>query len=175
MDEKQLKTYNYVGAESIHRSVINYPIGTQIKSQLNLQNWLETTQQKPNHFGCIEATFIIDLTGYLRLAHRHSEHVACSGGQPVLSAGEIFLNTRNDTFEVIEISNQSTGFCPEPKSWSYVADALNKIPLVHPNKFTIEFQFRRCPDCQQLNIIKENLFVCDVCRAELPLIWNCEG
>lgn len=133
------KIYYYIGSEDIKNSVINYPIGTQIKSEKNIVNWINDTEQKPNYFGCIGATFVIDIEGYLRVADRHSEHVACSGGKGVLSAGEIFFMFNNNEYEVVEISNQSTGFCPEQKSWFWVSQALDRIPFSHPGEFTSDF------------------------------------
>ena len=173
-EQISLKLYKYVGAKEIKLSVANYPIGTQIKSQTDIKRWVDKTRQKPNKFGYIEATFIIDKTGYLRIADRHSEHIACSGGNPVLSAGEILFFLNKNQYEIAEISNQSTGFCPEPISWFWVSQALDKIPINHPGGFTIEFEFRRCTKCGQLNVIKGDWFVCDVCEAYLSPSWNCD-
>lgn len=111
----------------------------------------------------------------LSLTFRHSEHIACAGGEPVLSAGEIFFIYSVSGWQVAEITNQSTGFCPEPKSWPQVAKALDAIGLRHPARFTIEFIFRRCPKCTQINLVKENLFFCAVCEANLPIIWNLDS
>lgn len=174
MSEKTSKESNYVGSEQIRLSVINSPIGTQIKSKKNLEDWINDTKQQPNNFGLIEATFVIDLEGYLRFADRHSQHIACSGGKNVLSAGEIFIASTGNEYEVVEISNQSTGFCPEPESWFWVGRALDRILLSHPGKFTINFVFRGCPKCHQLNIVKDDLFICAVCNADLPSFWNCD-
>src|SRR5262245_51186285 len=54
-------------------------------------------------------TFIIDLTGQLRLAPRRNEHVACTQGQPVLSAGEMTFHEGTSGWYVTEVTNQSTG------------------------------------------------------------------
>ena len=80
-----------------------------------------------------------------------SEHVACAAGGPVLSAGEI---TFDDECNVPEISNQSTGFCPEPESWSTVERALDRVGIEHPGGFTIAVVFRLCPKCHERNIVK---------------------
>ena len=161
--------YEYVGSDEIRASVSNFPIGAKIRSINDLKTWLDETYQKPDRAGLIPATFVVDTEGFLRLADRHSEHVACAGGAAVLSAGEIFFSDKSFNLEVVEITNQSTGYCPEPESWQFVAKALDRIPVLHPGKFTTHFLFRRCLLCQQLNIIKNNLFACAVCHAELPL------
>jgi hypothetical protein len=73
------------------------------------------------------------------------------------------------------VTNQSTGYCPEPESWPAVAAALDRIPLPHPGGFTPSFIFRRCPACVQLNVVKEGDFTCAVCGADLPLRWNLDA
>ena len=70
------------------------------------------------------------------------------------------------------MTNQSTGYCPEPESWIAVEIALKHIGVKFPDGFTTEFLFRRCESCGQINIVKENWFVCSVCDAELPPQWN---
>lgn len=162
------KLYKYIGPQRIRLAVAGSPIGTRIASLRDLEDWIG------NAAGLIAATFVVDLNGYLRVADRHSEHIACAADMPVLSAGEIFFRAGDRSLEVEDISNQSTGFCPEPNSWEAVAKALERIPLSHPGKFTYEFIFRRCPNCREINIVKCNLFLCTVCRTELPSVWNCD-
>jgi len=117
-------------------------------------------------------TFVIDLEGRLRLAPRRSEHVACAGGRPVLSAGEITFEPGPDGPEVTSATNQSTGYCPEPGSWPAVAAALDRIGVPHPGQFTDEFTFRRCPRCGERNLVRDGDFTCAICEAELPAAWN---
>lgn len=117
-------------------------------------------------------TFVIDLAGALRLAPRRSEHVACAGGMPVLSAGEIAFARGPDGPEATSVTNQSTGYCPEPSSWSAVAAALDQIAVPHPGGFTDEFTFRRCPGCGERNLVRDGEFTCAICDAELPAAWN---
>ncbi|MER5427855.1 hypothetical protein [Streptomyces sp. NPDC002588] len=45
-------------------------------------------------------TCAVGLDGFLRPAHRRSEHVACAGGQEVLGAGEIGFRRTPDGWEV---------------------------------------------------------------------------
>jgi hypothetical protein len=70
---------------------------------------------------------------------------------------------------VVEASNQSTGYCPEPESWTAVAAALDRIGVPHPGGFTLEIMFRRCPKCGERNMVKDGWFACG---AELPKEWN---
>lgn len=74
-----------------------------------------------------------------------------------------------------EVSNQSTGFCPEPESWPAVAAALDRIGVRHPGRFTTEVVFRRCEKCGERNVVKDDWFACGLCGAELPMGWNFGG
>jgi len=166
------RLYHYVGPADILARAKESPSGAYVTSLTALDAWVATTHQRSDATAVIPATFVVDAHGDLRLADRHSEHIACAGGQPVRSAGEIFLARRTDGWEVTEISNQSTGYCPDPESWPQVAAALARIPLPHPGRFTFACIFRRCPLCSQLNLVKDDVFECGVCGADLPTLWN---
>ncbi|MGD1913833.1 MAG: hypothetical protein ACFB2X_24250 [Rivularia sp. (in: cyanobacteria)] len=166
------KLYKYVGADEIRQNTAHLPPGNKILSINDIENWIKGSEQQPDAYGLIAATFVIDCEGSLRIAQRHSEHIACAGGKSVLSAGEVFFQKSKNGLEVAEITNQSTGFCPEGKSWIHIAKVLDLIKIPHPSSFTIEFVFRRCCACGQINIVKDNLFTCSVCNRELPQKWN---
>ncbi|WP_432120929.1 hypothetical protein [Streptomyces sp. S1] len=117
-------------------------------------------------------TFVVDMDGVLRLAPRRSEHVACAGGDMVLGAGEIGFTREAGRWIVREVSNQSTGYCPDVSSWTEVARALDAVGLGRPSGFTHEVVFRQCPDCQEHNIVREDDFVCVFCGGDLPTAWN---
>lgn len=122
----------------------------------------------------ITATYVVDLAGRLCLADRHSEHVACAGGEPVLAAGELVLRVVRGAVVVEEVTNQSTGYCPEPESWPAVTAALETAGIASPEGYTTEFSFRRCPRCAQINVVKDLVFECAVCGSGLPVAWNFE-
>lgn len=163
------REYEYVGPIEFRDVAKSQPSGISIATLDELRAWLESgqTDRLPN--GTFVATFTIDLDGKLLLAPRRSEHVACASGGPVLSAGEICFDA---DFTATEISNQSTGFCPEPESWMTVANALDRIGVQHPQRFTTEILFRLCPNCRERNIVKDNWYYCTICDADLPLDWN---
>jgi hypothetical protein len=117
-------------------------------------------------------TFVVDLSGVVRLAPRRSEHVVCAEGQPVLSAGEVSFRQASGRWEVDEVSNLSTGYCPDAGSWPAVAAALDRAGVGRPQGFTQEIVFRRCPACHQVNIVREQDFSCVFCDAVLPSAWN---
>jgi hypothetical protein len=162
------RLYAYVGPEDIRRRAAHSPSGKKVDSVHDLEKWIEQTNQQ----GLIVVTFVANEQGNLLVADRGSEHISCSGGHAVLSAGELFFSVSNSTVEVVDVSNQSTGFCPEPESWPAVAAAFDRIGIPHPGRFTQEVVFRRCPACGQRNIVKDGWFVCEVCGADLPADWN---
>lgn len=133
--------------------------------------WIKETGLLPSNKGCVVLTFVVDTRGRLLVADRHSEHVACAGGEHVHAAGELSLVV-DSMVEVVGVTNQSTGYCPDSSSWAAVAAALTAIGIRHPNRFTHEFVFRRCVACGERNIIKEAHFVCDLCGWDLPKQWN---
>lgn len=167
-----LKFYSYVGPGEIKARVAGRPAGTRIATAADIVAWVCGTGRDAGPDGLVAATFVIDAGGGLLLADRRSEHVACAGGGPVRSAGEMFFGVSEDGVEVVEVSNQSTGFCPEPESWPAVAAALDRIGVWHPGRFTTEVVFRRCEGCGERNVVKDGWFVCGVCGAELPQEWN---
>jgi hypothetical protein len=117
-------------------------------------------------------TFVVALDGALRLAPRRSEHVALAGGQQVLAAGEMAFAPAVSGWRVCEVTNQSTGYCPDLDSWAAVADALNRIGVSHPGDFTDRVVFRRCTDCGERSIVRDGDFTCVLCGGTLPAQWN---
>jgi hypothetical protein len=163
------RQYQYVGPADIRDAALaSSPAGAPIRSVNNLSAWIASRSPDAEPDGSLIATFTVDVAGILLLAPRRSEHVACAGGGPVLSAGEITFSEG----DVSEITNQSTGFCPEPESWPTVAAALDAISVDRPDDFTTRVVFRLCPACNERNIVKDGWFVCDLCGADLPEDWN---
>ncbi|TYK43251.1 hypothetical protein [Actinomadura decatromicini] len=161
--------YEYVGPAEILAAVRPGSEGARIASGGDFAAWVAARgdDELAEPF-----TFVVGLDGVLRLAPRRSEHVACADGWPVLSAGEISFVLDDGRPRVDEISNQSTGYCPDPASWPAVADALDRAGLPHPGHFTDPIIFRRCPECRERNLVKDGHFFCAVCSAELPSTWN---
>ena len=126
--------------------------------------------------GALTVTFVV-LSDGLWVADRHSEHVVAARGAAVYSAREItfLLNRRRSSVEVVYVTNQSTGYCPEPKSWVSVAAALDAAGVAHAGGFSAACVCRRCPKCASTNIVKDEWFECAVCGAELPCEWNYGG
>jgi hypothetical protein len=111
------RVYAYVGPEQIRDRDRAAPPGA------DLLDWCATHAATLRAGEALPATFIIDLSGRMLVADRRSEHVACAGGRPVLSAGEIFLvRDGSGQLYVAEISNQSTGYCPELRLTSALRD-----------------------------------------------------
>ncbi|MFJ8582910.1 hypothetical protein [Micromonospora sp. NPDC093277] len=163
------RSYRYVGPADVLAVVSGEGGGCRIDSAGDLAEWLATLSPAER----VEPhTFVVDVAGGLRLAPRRSEHVACSGGRPVISAGEITFARQDTGWTVTEVSNQSAGYCPEPSSWPVVAAACERAGLSHPDGFTTAFEFRRCSACDQLTIVKDDDFTCAACGGELPTVCN---
>ncbi|MCP3064608.1 hypothetical protein LXT21_38135 [Myxococcus sp. K38C18041901] len=118
------------------------------------------------------ATYVVDLRGRLRLAPRRSEHVACADGEEVLAAGEIRFRLNGGPPAVAEVSNLSTGYCPDVTCWAAVARSLALLGLHSPSGFSVAMAFRRCLACGEVTLVKEGWFVCAFCDADLPSDWN---
>lgn len=159
------RRYDYVGPAEIRDAVRPNSGGRPITSPDDLAAWMNEQEQaeRENPF-----TFVIDISGTLRVAPQRSEHVACAGGAPVLSAGEITFSHDGSHWLVTEISNQSTGYCPDASSWGAVEAALDRASIRHPGGFTHPIVFRLCPQCRQRNIVKDDDFFCAICEAPLP-------
>lgn len=158
------RLYEYVGPDEI-LAAVHGPAGVAVRTRDDLGDWVRAQHEGAS----VVATFVLDEQHTLRVAPRRSEHVGCAGGGRVYAAGELTATTNG---EVIEISNQSTGYCPEPACWSVLREALDRAGIVHPGSWTAEFLFRRCEACGQRCLVKDEWFVCDVCDGPLPKRWN---
>ena len=175
-----MRTYRYVGPPDIKARSATQPPGREIHTPADVRAWIRDSAQPASPGDLIPATFVIDPAGRLLIADRHSEHVACAAGRDVLAAGEIFFLIESPSaLSVAEVTNQSTGYCPEPTcwsaveaAWSAVEAALDQIGLPHPSGFTTECTFRKCQNCGARNIVKDAWYHCDVCGAPLPGVWN---
>lgn len=163
------RRYEYVGPAEIRDHVRSDIGGRPITSLDDLAAWLneQGRAEREDPF-----TFVIDVNGTLRVAPQRSEHVACAGGDAVLSAGEITFSRDGGRWLVVEISNQSTGYCPDIPSWVAVEAALDRADIHHPGCFTHPIVFRLCLRCRERNIVKDDHFVCALCEAPLPSTWN---
>lgn len=171
LSEGAMNLYRYVGPRAIAERAAGQPAGTPIHSPADVLRWVrETGQTNP-----VICTFVVDAGGVLRVADRHSEHVACAGGGPVQSAGEMTFRVMGAMVEVVAVSNQSTGYCPEPESWPAVEAALARAGLESPAGFDPACVFRRCPACGTKNLVKGGVFECGACSADLPAEYNCQS
>lgn len=162
------KLFSYVGPEEILHAAIAKPTGLRIAYRGALLAWLHS----PAADAVAEqgwVTYVVDSDGWLLLAHRRSEHVACSAGESVLAAGEIQFNMSG---EVLEVTNHSTGYCPSEDCWDQVRMSLEAMGVDVPEQFTFVARFRLCPGCGQKNLVKDDCFFCEACDAELPRTWN---
>lgn len=90
----------------------------------------------------------------------------------MLAAGEMMFAVGRRGFVVSEVTNQSTGYCPEPSSFEAVRRALLAAGVEAPEGFSTSFVFRRCPGCSQINLVKDDEYACASCGSELPRVRN---
>ncbi|MGX4738019.1 hypothetical protein [Kitasatospora griseola] len=167
------RPFAYAGPPELHVGASDRTLGRRVRTPAELDGWLGELAPAER---AEPVTCVIDLAGMLRLAPRRSEHVACAGGAAVLAAGEIGFARRADgRWAVCEISNQSTGYCPDLDCWSAVATALDRAGLPRPDGFTHTCVFRRCPVCAQVNLVKDDDLTCAVCDSALPGEWNLDA
>ncbi|MGW1782373.1 hypothetical protein ACWCQQ_25025 [Streptomyces sp. NPDC002143] len=163
------RRYGYVGPEDVRRAVGRGNGGRAIRCAADLDACTTAKDAEDAE----PFTYVVGLDGLLRLAPRRSEHVACADGDDVLGAGEIsFRRGPRGAVRVHEVSNQSTGYCPDPDSWPAVAAALDRAGIGRPDGFTHALVFRRCERCGENNVVREGVFVCVFCDGDLPLLWN---
>jgi hypothetical protein len=167
--------YRYVGPKKIAERAPAAPAGTRVESPEDVRHWIRQTDQDVGASGNVVATFVIDDAGGLRIADRRSEHVSCAGGRPVRSAGEMTFHVWRGGVRVSWVTNQSTGYCPEPDSWPAVEAALARAGLPSPDGFSQALDFRRCPRCASINIVKDGFFECGACSTPLPEEWNLDA
>jgi hypothetical protein len=164
------RIYHYAGPHHIQWQPLNNR--ACILRPSDVLAWVDENQEEigPDH--SVTVTFVVDTSGQLWIASRRSEHVICAAGQPVRMAGEMTFTIAGQRVRVSEVTNQSTGYCPEPESWSAVAAVLDTIGFERPPDFTTAYIFRRCDTCGATNIVKDDFFVCGVCDAALGPEWN---
>lgn len=161
------REYRYVGPAEIAREALADIERLQPRSLADIRDW-PLARGKTT----VELTFIVDTSGALWLSDRRTEHVACARGGRVLAAGELTLGLTKSDIVVVAVTNQSTGYCPEPACWPDLRAALERAGLRPPPALTHAFELRRCEGCGTINLLKEEWYECGNCGAELPRAWN---
>lgn len=144
------ESYHYIGSPELNRPTAIPRLRVSHRSAI--LPWVR--QQSPESKSRYFATYIISTEQKLWISDRHSEHVACAAGQPVLAAGEIEFVLEQE-LEVEYLSNQSLGYCPRVSCWTVVDEVLTRLQIPHPERFTLACQFRRCEQCAALQIVKD--------------------
>ncbi len=167
-----MRTYSYTGPDDLLKAARSNIVRGVIRSPSDLLSWVERASQHLDSSGMVTATFVVIPGEGLTISDRHSEHVACARGRDVLSAGEVTIEMPAGGPRIDSITNQSTGYCPEPESWPAVYEAIELAGLEAPDGFEPTFVFRKCTGCGAVNIVKEGVFECAVCETELSREWN---
>lgn len=167
-----LRIYHYVGQSELLKHLAEGSNRHLVTNAEMVTDWLQKFPQPKNPDNTITVTFIVDLDHQLWVNDRHSEHVLCANGGDILSAGEMTFEIEKGKLQIVDTTNQSTGYCPEPESYLAVKFALEKTDIAHLPQFTTAYQFRRCDECGTKNIVKDDWYVCGVCDADLSHEWN---
>jgi len=167
-----MKPYSYVGPAAIRDTARFDTPRHEVLDMDGLRSWLSRHAGFRNQDREITCTYVVQPPGKLFVADRHSEHVACARGEPVLTAGEITFERDARGLAVTEASNLSIGYCPEPGSWVHLGKALLAAGFPPLDGFTQPFEFRWCAACRQTCVIKDDVFECPSCGDDLPRDWN---
>jgi hypothetical protein len=163
-----MRLYRYVGPAHLAEQAQSQIPRCQPGSPEELTAWLTGE----GYALPVTLTYVVTADGRLRVSDRNSEHVACARGEPVRAAGEIGFRSSAGRPVVDFLTNQSTGYCPEPSCFAAASDAVLEAGFDAPPGFSHEFTFRRCPTCSGISIVKEADFECAACGSALPLGWN---
>ncbi len=171
--------YHYCGPKDIREATRTAPQGFRIDSPTAIEQWIRESEQRPEG-GLVIATYVVDGNRAFRVADRHSEHVACAGGGPVLAAGEASFQRQKKEHIIVGLSNLSRGFCPEPDCVLAVVTALDRAHVSHPARLTEAYLFRRCQevDCEsggEVQVVPLDGRWCKACGSPLPEQRNIEG
>ena len=159
-----MRRYHYVGPAELRS--LPRTVSVVLAAPADLDRWLagQRGSEVDEPF-----TFVVTLDGALRLAPRRSEHVTCADGLDVLAAGEMAFVRTGSGWAVGQVSNQSTGYCPDPSSWPAVAAALERAGIGHPDGYTSGIVFRLCGACGERNIVRDGDFTCALCDNALDV------
>jgi hypothetical protein len=164
------RLYSYVGTTPSATLLAHQTPRHAICSAADVLVWWRATPY--NYKLPLTTTFVITPDTQLWISDQRSEHVVCARGQAVFAAGEMTFVAYQQQVTIVGITNQSTGYCPEPESWSAIESVLLATNIPYPAAFTAVFHFRRCEMCATTNIVKDQWFECAVCGATLPQHWN---
>lgn len=160
------RAFRYVGPHKIARDAEGATGGIALRSRDDLTAAARSLGLR----GPETVTYVVDRVGVLRVADRGSEHVACARGGPVLAAGELTLDPTERA--ITSATNLSTGFCPDTTCFVAFADALERAGIPGPAELEHAFEMRRCVRCGARQVVKDDLYECAECDAELPRKWN---
>ncbi len=167
-----MKLYRYVGPPEVRRAADMESPRHEVVGVEGLLAWVAAQGiSRPGTRDFI-LTYVVLPDGTMFVSHRNSEHVACARGGMVLAAGEITFAKSRIGLELVDVSNLSTGYCPEVRSWEAVAPALAAAGLGEIRAYSQAFEFRYCRGCECTCIVKDGIYECPACLGELPREWN---
>ena len=160
--------FQYVGPRRLYSLASQTPKGKLLSGFNALREWIRKTNEPEE----IWATYVVSLDCNVLIAERQYEHVTCAGRQDVLGAGEVLLSA---DAEIMEISNYSTGYCPDVTSIHATQRAFARCCSTQFSGFSYAAEFRKCSDCGARNVVRDSWFFCAVCDSPLNSRWNFES
>jgi hypothetical protein len=124
------KLYSYVGPARIRDEARHQPKGAEIRTLDALHSFLRTHGGRRGRESTV--TFVIDEAGVLRIADRHSEHVACADEMAFAVAGGACRSRAPRTSRPVSAPNRSPGprcSAPSMRSGSGIPEGCSHARL----------------------------------------------
>jgi hypothetical protein len=110
-------------------------LGHPIHSQTDLQALAPILREDREWNAGKPQTYVVTVDGGFRLGGYLNEHVEVAGGEPVLAAGEAFLELGPDgVWRITALNNRSYGYMPAASSWAAVDRALADTGFEYPRE-----------------------------------------
>lgn len=88
------------------------------------------------------------------------------------AAGEVELGVAQKQLVVRGVTNQSTGYCPEPSCFGEIAAALVRVGVSATGRAVARLHLPAMSQVRSDRHREEDDFECAVCATPLPKEWN---
>jgi hypothetical protein len=109
-------------------------LGHSICSQADLQALAPIFREDQEWSVGKPQTYVVTVDGVFRLGGYLNEHVEVAGGEPILAAGEAFLEASPEgSWRITALNNRSYGYMPAAACWVAVERALASTGVEYPH------------------------------------------